>query len=295
MYPDYNESFKYNLRYHILKFIPSPLYKYILVYKYKKQLKISPDFDYPLKLTEKIQWLKLNDKSNKKTFFADKLWIKKYIQNNLSALKFAKVYQTGYSFEDLDFENLPEKFVIKTNHAWKTNTYIFDKTNISAFKMKLLKKHYNKVLKIDYAYWSYYELHYKNIKPQIYAEELLINNNEPEILSDYEIYCFNGNPEFILYRQYTNEFEQSIYNTNWEKLNFSIEYGHKTKKESPAFLNKMVNYSKTLSKEFKFVRVDFFEVNNDIYFGEMTFTPYSGFIKFIPDIYDLYYGHKLII
>lgn len=291
MYRDYNKSFKYNSRYNMFKLIPSWFNKYFLFYKYRKTYGKNLNLKRPLTLSEKLQWIKLNDDNIEKKFFSDKLNAKEYVKGNFPTLKCAKVYQTGSKFEDLDFSSLPEKFIIKTNHAWKTNTFILNKNDLSEKELELFKKAYNKVLKINYAYWSYYELQYKNIIPKIYAEEILIDGDKIQIIPNYEVYCFNGTPEFILYRN--KQLKQGIYNTKWEKLDFSIEYKSKADKERPIFLEEMINYSKKLSEKFNFVRIDFFEANNEIYFGEMTFTPYSGFIKYTPDIYDLYYGQKL--
>lgn len=295
MYPDYNESFKYNLRYKIQKISPKCLYKRILQYKYKQIFKRYLDFDNPRRLTEKIQWLKLNSNNKKTSLYSDKLWIKNYIRKNIPELKFAKVFQYGNKFEDIKFNELPKEFVLKTNHAWKTNSFIFDKEKITEKRRKLLKKSYNNVLKINYAFWSFYELQYEKIKPQIFAEEILNHTGYYSVLPSFEVYCLNGNPEFILHRNFTNNFEQKIYNTNWEPLNFNIDYGGNTQIQKPIFLEKMLDYSIQLSKEFKFTRIDFFQVNEDLYFSEVTFTPYSGFIQFSPDIFDLYYGGKLLL
>lgn len=293
MNPDYNESLKYLTRYFFFKIMPERFYIYALKYKYKKTYKRILNLKNPLRLSEKLQWLKLYDNTDEKTFFADKLKAKKYIQENIPGLKTAKLYQSALSFNETDFGKLPLSFLLKTNHAWKTNTYIRNKNKITQKEMSLYEKNYNKVLKINYAYWSYYELHYKNIKPQIFAEELL--DKDICNISNYEVYCFNGKPEFILYRKAKEYFEQQIYSITGERLNFDIEYKSLNEIEKPQNLKITVEFAETLCRNFKFVRVDFFESNNEIYFGEMTFTPYSGFIKFIPDSFDLFYGNKLNI
>ncbi len=294
LYPDYCKSFKYNLRYNILKLMPNCFHIHIIKYKYEKFFKRTLNSKFPIRLSEKLQLMKLYDNSPQKTLFADKLQVKEYIKNNLPELKFAKVFQSADFFEELDFKKLPESFLLKTTPACPTNTFIANKNKIDTHEMKYLKKSYNKVLKINYAYWSYYEMHYKNIKPRIFAEEALINKeyNLP-VLPNYEVYCFNGKPEFIIYRVFLNGMLQSPYNTLWEKLDFNIAYESKITKEKPIFLAEMLDYCKILAKNFIFVRIDFFEKNNELFFGEMTFTPFSGFIKFIPDIFDFYYGNKI--
>lgn len=292
MKTDY-ERFKYILRYFLFKIIPPQFYQYIIGLKYRRTFHRIANLKFPTRLSEKIQWLKLYDNSIEKTLCSDKLAVKNYISKVLPNLKFAKVYQEASSFNELNFELLPDSFMLKTNHAWKTNIYVDDKKKLTKEILKNYKKYYNWVLKINYAYWSYYELQYKNIAPKVYAEELIGNFEEADKVFNYEIYCFNGIPEFILYRNCDIIYKQYIYDTEWNRLNFDISYGNSEKNSKPQKLKEMIYYSKILSKNIKFVRIDFMEFYDEIYFCEMTFTPFSGFIEFKPDIFDLYYGNKL--
>ena len=288
---NYINTLKYFLRYLLQRGIPICLYKYLLKWKYKQLYKLNLDLKNPLRLSEKLQYLKLNDSSKLKTLLSDKIYVKTYVNEKCSDLKTAKIYQTADCFDDINFDTLPDTFVLKTNHAWKTNAYVINKNVLTSKEKKFYKNFYDKVLKINYSYWAYLEMQYKNIKPRIFAEELL--KMKYWEISNYEVYCFNGKPEFILFRAVDKFIEQSIYSPCGKKLNFDIEFQTKNITKMPNKIEEAVYYSKKLSKEFDFVRVDFMESNNELYFCEMTFTPYSGFIKFIPEFYDLYYGKKL--
>ncbi len=151
-------------------------------------------------------------------------------------------------------------------------------------------------MQINYAYWSYYELQYKDIKPKVFAEEYYGSMYD---IYQYEVWCFNGNPEFITVYKYFYQdeiyiYSQCIYDRNWNKLNFNLLDPISDKDfEQPKNLQKMLEYSEKLSKDFKLVRIDFFEKEGNLYINEMTFTPGSGFLHFTGENKDLYYGNKL--
>ncbi len=269
----------------------------ILKIKYKKTLNKRLDFKNLQRLSEKIQWIKLHGITDKKILLSDKIIVKEYISKCLPDLQFAKIYQSVNCFKELNFQKLPEKFILKTNHAWKTNIIINNKTSLTNEDYIIIENFYKKVLKINYAYWSYYELQYKDIKPQIFAEELLDNDDN---IKDYEVWCFNGKPEFVSYRYLKilndyKKYEQYFFNSKWEPVDFYICYKGEENPELSINKDKIINYAKILSEGIDFVRVDFMEINNELYFGEMTFTPYSGFLNFTPDYYDEIYGRKLIL
>lgn len=290
---------KYILRYLFLKHIPSIFYKYILKIKYKRTYNRSLNLDNPERLSDKIQWMKLYTDNPRKTLLSDKIYVKNFVSKNVPELKYAQIYQIANSFNDIDFTKLPDSFVLKTNHAWRTNFFVKNKNNLDYKTIRILLKTYKIILKINYAYWSYYELHYRNIKPYIFAEEFLGN---PDDIVHWEVWCFNGKAEFVSYR-FPIKFSENnhirnvqyFFNSRWEPCKFYIGF----KGEDPPLLNsnkdKVIKYAQLLAKDINFVRVDFMEINNELYFGEMTFTPCSGFLKFTPDFYDFIYGKKIDI
>ncbi len=293
---DYN-GFKIWSRYYLLKSIPKCFYPFFTNFFYRKHLNKQINLKNPLSFSEKLNYLKIYDVTEKKKQFSDRLCIKEYIQKNYPELAVASVYNTADSFEKINFSKCPDKFIIKTNHACKSGIVVYDKENTLKQNKKFYSKYYEKVLKINYAYWGTLELQYKYIKPKIYIEELL----EPEngkLFQEFEVYCFNGRIEFIHWCVHTNDglIFHKYYNSDWKEADFFIvgkfdtEYfPEETNKE------KVIKYAKELSKDFKFVRVDFFEVNDILYFAEMTFTPFSGDIKIFPEKYDLILGEKLKI
>ncbi len=290
---------KYILRYYFFKFVPNFFYKYILMLKYKRFTKRNLNMKNPKRLSEKIQWMKLYTKNSQKTLLSDKFKVKEFVLKKIPKLKFAKIYQKGTSFEDINFSLLPDKFVLKTNHAWHTNFIVKNKNNINDEVMKILAKEYKSLLKINYAYWSYYELHYKDIVPYIFAEELL---GEPENITHYELWCFNGKVEFLSFRYQKRSWDNShfynvqyFFNSKWEPVDFYIDYKSNEEFQLSENKEKLIYYAELLAEGIDFVRVDFMEINNELYFSEMTFTPCSGFFKFVPDYYDIYYGQKLRI
>ncbi|MBQ8886240.1 MAG: hypothetical protein IJY61_00880 [Candidatus Gastranaerophilales bacterium] len=256
----------------------------------------------PQRLSEKILKSCLDDKDIKKTKLTDKLKAKEYVKNVIPDLKYAKVYQIADSFNELDFSFAPNSFVIKTNHAWKTHILVQDKRLLKSTDYNEFKQYYKSVLSINYAYWGSYELQYKNITPKIFLEEYLCFENEG-FIKEYEVYCFKGKPMFINYLispNYTPDLfncqsdivKSQIFDTNWEQANFKIRFSSGL--STPDTKNKelILTYAEKLSYGFDFVRIDIFEIGDELYFGEFTFSPYSGFITFIPEKFDLIYGQK---
>lgn len=289
---DYTTPY-YCLRYKILKFIPEYFYKYILQYKYKKFFLNNLNLKNPQKLSEKIQWIKLNGNKIHTKYLCDKLFVKNYVKDKIPELKCAKVYSFGKNLRELDWEKLPQKFILKTNHAWNTNIIIENKQSIKKQDYKLISEFYKNVLKINFAFWSFYEMQYKDITPLIYAEEYLEN-----IFQEYEVWCFNGNVEFITYKQSDNVDNSIIktikyYNSRWQEQDFYIKFRMDENVNLSNNKNKVIEYAKILSEDIDFVRIDFMEVNHELYFCEMTFTPFSGYIDIQPRQYDLILGKKL--
>jgi len=286
----------YLFRYYVFSFLPKYFQKFVIAYKYKKTLGKQLNIDNPVCLSEKIQYLKIYSYKNG-VELADKLKAKEYVKNLIPELNFAKVYTAADSFEKLDFSLCPKSFIIKLNHSWKTNTIVYDKNLITNNEYKSYADYYKNALKINYEYWAFFEFEYRNIPHKIFAEEYL---GIPQ--AEYEVYCFNGEVQFVkidipdIDESGLKIIESYIYSKNKERLDFYLFFT--PLKECPldfTNFNKIVLYAEKLSKKFDFVRIDFMEINHDIYFLEFTFSPYSGFIKFMPDKYDKIYGEKLII
>lgn len=289
------------IRYNLFKYIPSLFYPWILKYSYKKLMKKSLDLKNPKAFSEKLQYIKIYEQNPLKKLLSDKLEAKEWVKNLIPEIQLPKIYTCAEQFSDLDFNKCPERFVLKTNHFCKTNMLIKDKNELLTTDFKKTKRYYDKTLKKNYSYITGLELQYSDIKPKVYAEEFLYNKQKLYNfeLSEYEVFCFNGVPEFVSFVS-THKLKngkmvtpQCILNTDmkpadftfpWSKINYNIP------KDKVACT--VLEYAKILSKDFNFVRCDFISCDDIVYFCELTFNPYSGIVQFSPDEYDLFYGNK---
>lgn len=264
-------------------------------------MKKSLDLKNPKTFSEKLQYIKLYEQNPLKKQLSDKLKAKEWVKNLIPEIQLPEIYTCAEQFSNLDFNKCPSSFVLKTNHSCKTNMLIKNKNELLTTDFKRTKKYYDKTLKKNYAYITGLELQYSDIKPKVYAEEFLCNklgmyNFE---LSEYEVFCFNGVPEFISFvsTHKTKDGEmispQCLLNTDMKPADFTFplsKINYKIPKDKVACT--ILEYAKILSKDFNFVRCDFMVCDDVVYFCEMTFNPYSGMVIFYPDEYDLFYGNK---
>lgn len=247
------------------------------------------NFKNPKLFTEKIQWLKVYDCTPIKTRLADKILVRDWVKEKIGEKYLKRVIGIYDKYEDIKFTGFPMEFVIKTNHGCKMQVLVIE----GGVPKPYFKEQFNNYLKINYAYKSGYEMQYENIKPRIFVEEYIKNTNE---LFEYLIFCFNGEPKLILFASgKRNEIQNcTMFDTEWNNLHFN--YGgmlHKEEIPRPENFDKMLKIARKLSKDFKFVRVDLHNVDGKIYFGEMTFTPASGYMKFSERKYDRILGDML--
>lgn len=259
---------------------------------YKNRMCKTLNLIEPKLFTEKQQWLKIYDSSFLKTFCTDKITVHDYVKEKIGKDICIPILKTYNTPEEIKLEDLPNQFVIKCNHGCKMNIIVKDKSKLN---VKELKQKLYKWLNEDYSEHNAFELHYKNIPHKILVEEYKENEGH-EDLTDYKFYCFNGNPLFcqIITDRHTNE-KMSHYDMNWNykpELDW-IMFNSISNLKKPKQFDKMIEYAKILSKDFKLVRVDFYEINDTIYLGELTFTPYSGFQKFKNSNTDLKLGKIL--
>lgn len=291
------------IRYYFFKSLSKKFYPLVLKYYYKKIYNKSLNLKNPKLLSEKLFRSILYDNNLHKETLSDRLKAKEYAAKHLPELRTAKVYQICSKFEDIDFSQCPKSFVIKTNHSWKSHILVEDKNKITQETYNDYKKYYQNVLGINYAYFSILELQYKNIIPRLYIEEYLGENTQESYIKEYEVYCFNGIPEFINYivspisgfdKSKIDSNKSRIFDSNWNKADFCIRFNDELEDPDSENKNLILTFAEKLSQNFEFVRIDFLEVGNQLYFGEFTFSPYGGFIKFCPEKYDLFYGNKLL-
>ena len=262
----------------------------IFYYKYTgKEL----DLDNPKDFNEKIQWLKINDSTPLKTVLADKYLARDWIREKVGDKYLVPLLGAWNSFDEIDFNSLPDKFVLKCNHGSGWNLIVTDKSKMDIIKEK---KKFDKWMGINYAFCWGLELHYKNIHPKIIAEKYLESSTG---IIDYRFYCFNGVPRqvWVDIHSGTPNHLRCIYDMDWTKINMRCTWpdGGDVLSKRPLHFDEMKKIAIILSENFSFVRVDFFEIKGRIYVGEMTFTPMSGIGKFEPEEWNRKLGDMLLL
>lgn len=241
---------------------------------------------HPRTFNEKINHLKLFRQPENGTLLADKYAVRRWVSEKLEKKYLIPLYGKFDNAYNIDFDALPSQFVLKTNHGSGWNIICTDKSNLNI--MSTIKK-LNQWLSWNSFYLSR-EYQYKNIKPCVLCEQLLGFN-----IADYKIFCFKGIPKFIQVdiNRFTKH-ERAYFDTNWQILPFSICYQiAETLPLRPLKLEEMLNISRVLSNSLEFARIDLYEHNNQVYFGEITLCPEGGKGPFFPKEYDLELG-KLI-
>lgn len=257
------------------------------------------DLKNPLTLNEKIQWLKLNDRTPLHTKCADKYAVRDYIKEVIGEEYLVPLFFQTTSPKEIIAENLPDiPVIIKTNHDGSGGIIIKDKTSTD---WKNVQKKLRKRLRINY-YYTTKEWPYKNIKPCVIVEKLLIDERGG-VPYDYKVHCFHHKAEMIqvdMGRGTSNHY-RNWYNTRWErepyrwssKKNERLTDPSEFEVAKPESLEKMVTLSEQLSQDFIYVRVDWYNIEGKLYFGELTFSHDGGFSPIIPQEWDRYFGNKL--
>lgn len=252
--------------------------------KFKRDMGYELDLDNPRTFNEKLQWLKLYDRKPIYTTMVDKYAAKEYAAKIIGEEYIIPTLGVWDSFDEIDFDSLPEQFVLKCTHDSGGVVICKDK---SVFDKKAARKKLNHALKRNY-YYSGREWPYKDVKPRIIAEKYL-KENAGDTLHDYKVFNFAGQPEIIQidYDRFT-EHTRDLYDKNWEYIDAELQYPMKQENHMvrPDSLKKMLDLAERLSKECAFLRTDFYNIENKLYVGELTFYPESGFGKFRPEEWD---------
>ena len=293
-FPGLYDFYQHTQRMKILKKIkkmenvPEDKYAELIENEYLKVLGHSLNWDNLQTYTEKMQWEKIYDKNPMKTVLADKYRVREWIENKIGNDYLIPLIGVWDSFDDIDFNSLPDQFVLKTNHGTGTNLIVKDKEKLN---IKRTKRMFDDWMKIDYAFMNSLQLHYRKIPRKIIAEKYL--ETDLGELQDYKFLCFDGKPYFCWvdlgrFSKHT----RTVFNMKWELQPWTqATYGiasHEIPK--PKNFDKMVEIATILSKGFSHVRVDLYNVDGKIYFGEMTFTNGSGLDPIVPEKYDKVLG-----
>ena len=276
-----NAYFKYDF---IISLKEKDYPKYLsIVYFYKMRKKLN--LKHPKTLSEKIQWLKIYDTTPLKAQLTDKVSVRDWVKQKISEKYLKPVLQIFDNFDAINWDSLPNSFIIKCNHGCKWQAVIKNKNEFLDNK-KLYSFVKNKIsgwLSQSFFGYSDFEVQYKYIiNHKIIIEPLLREDiNNPFKDKGIRVFCFNSQPKIIYYYEGANNSDfrnYSAFDENYKPtdLSFSIDSRY-VAKEADEILKKAVDLSKVLAKDFKFVAVDWFIFQDKLYFEEMTFTPYSGF------------------
>ena len=266
--------------------------KYIKKF-FKSKMGYELNLDNPRTFNEKLQWLKLNDRNPEYTVMVDKYLSKKYVADRIGEEYVVPLYGVWDSFDEIDFDKLPEQFVLKTTHDCGGVVVCKDK---SSFDREKAKKFLEKHLKREYFYHCR-EWPYKNVKPRILAEKFM-KDSKDQIetgLTDYKFFCFDGEPKamFIATDRERKDVETKFDFYDMEFNHLPFTNGHPNSDRTickPEQFELMKELSIKLSKGFPHIRVDFYESDGDIYFGELTFFHWGGYVPFDPPEWDLKFG-----
>ncbi|WP_421151313.1 ATP-grasp fold amidoligase family protein [Seonamhaeicola sp. NFXS20] len=273
-----------------MRFLPSKLYvKYHYEYFSEKKLNLKNPIDF----NEKIEWYKVYYRPKILTQLADKYRVRTYVEEKIGKQYLNELYGVYNNPSNIDFDSLPNKFVIKANHTNGHNLIVEDKKKLNKKKtIKLL----NKWLRKNQYYRKGQEWAYKDIKPKIIIEKNL-KENEKTSLIDYKFYCFNGKPKFLdVHIDRGENHKQGCFDLDFKPLPFSKSKKYESisaNVEKPSNLKEMVFLSEILADKLPFVRVDLYSIKGKTIFGEMTFYPADARDKFHPDKYNPIIGNYL--
>lgn len=255
---------------------------------YKKVMGEDLDLRNPRTFNEKIQWMKLYDATPLKTRLADKYLVRGWVKEKIGEEYLVPLLGVWDSFDKINFDELPDRFVLKANHGCGWNIIVNDK---SEFNWEEAKKKFDDWMNSNFAFRAGLELHYMNIPPRIIAEQYLENDGND--LYDYKIFCFDGHAESIMFLSERKKgLKMAFYDLNWNKLPFVYSYPQNEDiTPRPEKLEQMIELAEKLAEGFPHVRVDFYVLNDgSIKFGEMTFTSASGTCKWNIPEQDMVYG-----
>lgn len=249
------------------------------------------NWENPITFNEKMNWNMLHNKDPRRTRLADKLLAREWVKEKVGEEHLTKIYGVWNDAYDIDFESLPNAFVLKTNNGSGRNIIVKNKSELD---IEAVCKQLNEWRDRNYAF-GHMEMHYKDIVPRIFCEEYL--EGVAEEVYDYNIYCFHGEPEYIwcIKGSHRPGCQASFYTKEWDMQEFSYGYPKDPiEAPRPSKLDEMLKLSRILCGEFEHVRVDWYNLpDGRVLFCEMTFTTWGGLAYWEPEEYDEVFG-KLI-
>jgi hypothetical protein len=255
------------------------------------------DIDHPKTFNEKMQWLKINDRTPNKTFYADKYAVRDYMMSKYGEDGLVPLVFHTNDWRLVIIDNMPDyPIIIKPNHASGWFHIIYNKNDADWHKIKT-----------DCRFWlsqNYFpigrEWQYQDIEPCILVEKLLVPSSGG-LPNNYRLHCLGGSVEIVSVNVHLDDPKNIVakkFNKNWDVLDFKFGMEQKHKNEfnnivfeKPKKFERMVNIAEDIAKEFDYVRVDFYEVDSKLYFGEITFHDSGGYDKLLPFTWDEHFGN----
>lgn len=251
-----------------------------------RRFRCLPNLKAPTTFNEKLNWRKLHDHDPLLTVAADKIASKSFVSNICPEIEVPQTLWEGDSFDDFPLGKLPEKYVVKANHGSRMNLF-FDELNKP--DLKALKALHPSWIKHD-QFSTLGEWGYKNIVKKVFVEEFLdFSGTVPD---DYKFFVYHGKVKFI--QLDTGRFKKhyrNMYTENWDDLNINFSHDRKTPSpEKPELFNTMRQAAEKIGQYFTFIRIDFYQLNNKVYFGELTVYPGAGYEVFPTGEVDKMFG-----
>ncbi len=225
----------------------------------------------------------------------DKYEVKRLVADMIGEKYIIPTIGVWDSFEKIDFNSLPNRFVLKCTHD---SGGLIIVRNKETFDIHAARKKINTSLRRNY-YWTSREWPYKNVKPRIIAEKFLDDSQGD--LKDYKFFCFNGEPKYLFVASDRNKLDTDVkfdyFDIEFNRLDMrqSIHETSTYDIKKPKYFDEMIQIAKKLSKDIRHVRIDLYEVNDQVYFGECTFFHHGGFVPFVPVEWDLIWGKQLVL
>lgn len=239
------------------------------------------DFNNPVLFTEKIQHIKLYERTKLRKLVADRLKVRDYIEAKVGEEHLIPILGTYENLQQEDLDELPDQFVLKANHGCGMVKIITDKTQLTFSEIEILTKTWKNT---DY-YKVGHEWVYKDLGREIIAEKL-ITNSKGDIPKDWKFFCFNGEVKIIQEdrdRYGDKPHTRNLYDRNFNKIEAQLLYpSSNVESQRPLMLSTAIQIAEILSEDFNFMRVDLYLLDDKVYFGEMTNYPGNGFIPFEP-------------
>lgn len=258
--------------------------------RYWLELDVWPDLEHPEKFTEKIQWIKLHERTAKRQRVADRTQVRDFVANRVGEQHLIPLIGCYDTLNTTIWKSLPSQFVLKANHGCEMIAIVFDKEKESYQQIKQRADNWQAT---DY-FKVGREWVYKNLPRTILAESLMLTG-DGDIPKDYKFFCFNGHVELIQvdYDRFSEQ-KRNLFDRDFNRIKGQLLYPpYEGNIQAPANLNRAVEIAEKLSEDFTFLRIDLYLLKDSVYFGELTNYPGNGFVPFQPEQLELNMGTKI--